>query len=315
LGVCKRNSGYLPIPLKYYAAHTGRWGGSDLINLQNLPTRDANKKSLKNSIIAPPGHTIVNADLSHIEARVLAWLAGQDDVVQAFAEGRDIYCEDATKAYGRVITKADKKERFVGKVMRLSLGFGTSYAKLQNTLRLQGDVFLPMHECMGLVNTWRGNNMNIVKLWATGEKTLKQLAYWPESGDTFYFDKHNLLPVIPAGIALPNGMLIKYPNLRKAANRFVYDSRKGPTNIWSGAVVENLVQALARIIVGEYLVVLAETHQISLTVHDSLVLLVKTVDLEETVGHVQRVMSTPPTWAPGLPVAVEIKHGQSYGDC
>ena len=84
IGIGARNKGLLPIPLKYYGAHTGRWSGLDSVNLQTLPSRDKAKKALKNSIMAPPGHYIINCDSSQIEARVLAWWAGQDDVVEQF---------------------------------------------------------------------------------------------------------------------------------------------------------------------------------------------------------------------------------------
>ena len=80
--------GLLPVPVRYYAAHTGRWGGDDKINLQNLPSRGANGKKLKNSIISPAGHTLIDADSAQIEARVLAWLAEQDDLTEAFANNR-----------------------------------------------------------------------------------------------------------------------------------------------------------------------------------------------------------------------------------
>jgi len=81
--------GLLPVPIRYYAAHTGRWGGQDKINLQNLPSRGQNAKKLKSSIIAPEGHTLIDADSAQIEARVLAWLAGQNDLVSQFANGED----------------------------------------------------------------------------------------------------------------------------------------------------------------------------------------------------------------------------------
>jgi len=119
IDVGSRNKGKLPIPLKYYGAHTGRWSGMDKINLQNLPSRDKKKKALKNAVTAPAGHMVINCDSSQIEARVLVWVAGQEDVVRQFTEGRDVYCEFATKVYGRVITKADPIERFVGKTATL----------------------------------------------------------------------------------------------------------------------------------------------------------------------------------------------------
>ena len=91
INIGANNRGYLPVPLKYYGAHTGRWSGLDSVNFQNLPSRDKHKKALKNAIIAPPNHSIINSDSSQIEARVLAWLAGQSDVVKQFANKEDVY--------------------------------------------------------------------------------------------------------------------------------------------------------------------------------------------------------------------------------
>jgi DNA polymerase len=83
--------GALPIPLRYYAAHTGRWGGSDKINLQNLP-----KGVIRKGIIVPSGYTLIDSDSSQIEARVLAWFAGQNDVVEQFRNKEDVYKHMAT---------------------------------------------------------------------------------------------------------------------------------------------------------------------------------------------------------------------------
>ena len=91
--------GLLPVPVRYYAAHTGRWGGDDKINLQNLPSRGPNGKKLKSSIVAPEGHSLIDCDSSQIEARVLAWLAGQDDLTKQFADGEDVYKYMASSIY------------------------------------------------------------------------------------------------------------------------------------------------------------------------------------------------------------------------
>ena len=89
--------GKLPIPLSYYAAHTGRWGGADKINLQNLPSRGANGGKLKKAIKAPAGYVMIDSDSSQIEARMLAWWAEQDDLVEAFERKEDVYKKMATK--------------------------------------------------------------------------------------------------------------------------------------------------------------------------------------------------------------------------
>lgn len=107
--------GALPVPIKYYAAHTGRFGGSDKINLQNLPSRGINGGKLKKAIKAPEGYSIIDADSAQIEARVLAWLAGQEDLVQAFAKKEDVYKKMAASIYGKPEADITKPERFVGK--------------------------------------------------------------------------------------------------------------------------------------------------------------------------------------------------------
>ena len=114
----------MPVPFKYSGAHTHRFSGDWSINLQNLPRDSELRKALR----APKGKVVVAVDTSQIEARINAMLSGQKDLVDAFREGRDVYCEFATVIYGRQITKADKVERFVGKTAVLSLGYGSGAA-------------------------------------------------------------------------------------------------------------------------------------------------------------------------------------------
>ena len=126
--------GLLPVPVRYYAAHTGRWGGDDKINLQNLPSRGTHGKKLKRSIIAPQGHTLVEADSSQIEARVLAWFAQQDDLTEAFAKGEDVYKKMASRIYDVPEEDITKEQRFVGKTTILGAGYGMGALKFQAQL-------------------------------------------------------------------------------------------------------------------------------------------------------------------------------------
>lgn len=311
-----RNKGKLPIPLKYYGAHTGRWSGMDAVNLQNLPSRDKKKKALKHAIMAPEGHIIINSDSSQIEARILAWWAGQDDVVKAFANKEDLYCLDASKVYGRTITKADVVERFVGKTMRLGLGYGTGAAKLRHTLKTQPPgADLTEKECKKLVQTWRNSNDSIVSLWSECDKVLKDMM--SNSSKTQYsVAEHDCVTYIPkTGLLLPNGLAIKYEGLEIREKKVVHKSRKGVVSIWGGAVVENVVQALARIVIAEQMLSIKERYRIVLTVHDAAVVLAKEDEKDEAIDYITKIMSTPPSWAPDLPVSCEAKFGRSYGDC
>jgi len=309
-----RNRGRLPIPLKYYGAHTGRWSGMDSVNLQNLPSRDKKKKALKNSVVAPPDHYVINCDSSQIEARVLAWLAGQEDVVEQFRAGEDVYSIFASKIYGRPISKANPVERFVGKTCILGLGYGTGAAKLQHTLKTQPPgADLTEQNCKHIVDLYRRQNDKISGLWRSCDRALTQLMRG--TADGFYLGEGEALSVDKEGVRLPNGLYIRYSNLRLEDDKMVYDSRKGAVNIWGGAMVENVVQALARIIVGEQMLKLRERYRPVLTVHDAAVLVVPVAEIEEAIDFVTKVMSTPPDWCLNLPVACEAKYGESYGEC
>jgi DNA polymerase I-like protein with 3'-5' exonuclease and polymerase domains len=319
IGIGARNKGKLPIPLKYYGAHTGRWAGSDKVNFQNLPARDKKKKALKNAVIAPDGYKVINADSSQIEARVLVWLAGQDDVVQWYKEDRDVYCEFASTVYDRPITKANKTERAVGKTCILGLGYGTGWAKLQQTLKLAASVTLDEQECKRLVSVYRNVNSRVIDLWRECEEALRDIASWPEGKQPYPIGKHNALHATPQGIKLPNGLYIKYPGLTwdtsEAKSKYVYKSRRGFISIWGGSVVENVVQALARIIIGEQMLIVNRKYRPVLTVHDAVVNVVPENEVNDAMEYIINTMSTPPDWATGLPVACEAHYGVSYGDC
>lgn len=312
-----RNRGRLPVPLRYYGAHTGRWSGSDAVNFQNLPSRDKKKKALKNSVVAPHGHVIINCDSSQIEARVLAWLAGQEDVTKQFANGEDVYSIFATKIYKKPISKANPVERFVGKTCVLGLGYGTGAKKLQHTLKTQPPgADLPEDECKRIVDLYRSANHKIPALWHECDLALNHLAAWPAGAKDYALGQHKCVWISAQGIRLPNGLHIRYPKLRKSNDRFIYESRKGIQSIWGGAMVENIVQALARIIVGEQMLEMRrQGYRPVLTVHDAAVIVVKKDEQEQAVKAITTVMSTPPSWAPGLPVSCEAKYGESYGEC
>jgi DNA polymerase len=316
IGIGSRNRSRLPIPLKYYGAHTGRWAGTDSVNFQNLPSRDKKKKTLKRSIMAPAGHVIINCDSSQIEARVLAWLAGQDDVTRQFANGEDVYSIFASKVYKKPITKADPVERFVGKTCILGLGYGTGAKKLQHTLKTQPPgADLPEEECKRIVDLYRESNHMITDLWRECDSALTHLASWPHQLRPYSIGKEGVIAVTASGIRLPNELFIRYPDLRLSDKKYIYKSRRGVTSIWGGAMVENIVQALARIIVGEQMLKIRERYRPVLTVHDAAVIVAPKNELDKAVAFITEVMSTPPDWATGLPVACEAKYGESYGDC
>ena len=154
----------LPGPVSYYGAHTGRWSGTDKINLQNLPSRGKNGKKLKKTIGAPEGYLLVEADLSQIEARMVAWLAGQDDLVAAFAKGEDVYKIMAAKIYGIPIEEVTGQQRFIGKGVILGCGYGMGAVRFKEQIGGMG-VEITEQESQRIVQTYRSTYTSIKKLW------------------------------------------------------------------------------------------------------------------------------------------------------
>lgn len=319
IDIGSRNKGLLPIPLKYYGAHTGRWSGSDKVNFQNLPSRDVKKKALKNAVMSPDGFKVINCDSSQIEARVLVWLSGQDDITEWYREGRDVYCEFASKVYDRAITKSDFTERAVGKTCILGLGFGTGALKLQNVLKLGANVSFEEEECRRLVSIYRDINNKVVEFWHECNQMLSDLVVWPAGKEPYYLGRPGVLLVTPKGIKLPNGLYITYPRLKldtsESRPQYVYKSRRGEISVWGGVVTENVVQALARIIVGEQMIQINARYRPLLTVHDAVVCVAANGEEEEAKKFIMGIMSTAPEWAKGLPVTCESGSGDTYGDC
>lgn len=320
LGISARNNQKLPIPLKYYGAHTGRWAGADKVNFQNLPSRDKKKKALKNAVIPPDDHVIMNVDSSQIEARILAWLAGQDDVVEQFARGDDVYSVFASKVFNREVSKKTPTERFIGKTCVLGLGYGTGWLKLQHTLKTSPPgASLSDDECKRIVKVYRGVNDKVIKLWEKCDKALADIANWNEEREPYYLDKHQAVIVTKEGLKLPNGLMIYYPELKSkmenGRKKFTYKSRQGTISIWGGSVVENVVQALARIVIGEQMIKCKTKLRPVLTVHDAIVCIAKEEEKDEALKFLTDVMSQPPEWAKGLPVTCEGDYADNYGDC
>ena len=321
ISIATRNNNQLPIPLKYYGAHTGRWAGIDKVNFQNLPSRDKKKKALKNAILPPDGHVIMNVDSSQIEARILVWLAGQHDVVEQFRKGEDVYSVFASKVFNREVSKKTPTERFIGKTCVLGLGYGTGAKKLQHTLKTSPPgADLSDQECQRIVKVYRDVNHEVIKLWDKCDKALKFMASWPEGKPFYYLDNRKSILVTPGGLRLPNGLYIYYPDLEWKTDEsirggYVYKSRRGQVNIWGGAMVENVVQALARIVVGEQMIAINERYKPVLTVHDAIICTAPKDEAQEALDFLMAEMSKAPAWAEGLPITCEGGYGDNYGEC
>jgi DNA polymerase len=308
--------GNLPVPIRYYAAHTGRFGGDDKINLQNLPSRGANANQLKKAIVAPPGYTIIDADSAQIEARVLAWLAEQDDLVEAFATGKDVYKKMAAAIYAVREEDVTKDQRFVGKTTILGAGYGMGAVKFQAQLKTFG-VEVDLEEARRIIDIYRRTNDAITRLWRAAQNALVNLS----RGDNAPLGRAGVLELVPdeRAIRLPSGLLMRYDDLKfdqtEKGVEFHYQTRKGRTRIYGGKVIENVCQAIARCIIAEQMLKISKRYKVVLTVHDAIAVCVRDSEVEEAQKYVEDCMRWVPEWATGLPVNCESGAGKSYGDC
>ena len=308
--------GTLPVPVRYYAAHTGRWGGDDKINLQNLPSRGPNGKMLKKSIVAPAGYTLIDCDSSQIEARVLAWFAGQDDLTDAFRNKEDVYVKMAARIYETSEDQITKDQRFVGKTTILGAGYGMGAVKFQAQLKSFG-TDISLDEARRIINIYRDANWKISHVWREAQHMVAAM----ERGDSYQFGKKGVLEVIGnrEAIRLPSKLLMRYQDLRgeqgERGIEYSYKTRRGRTRIYGGKVIENVCQALARCVIGDQMLLINNKYRAVLTVHDSVIACVPESEAETAQQYVEKCMRYVPTWAEGLPLECESGVANAYGDC
>jgi len=263
---------------------------------------------------------LLDSDSSQIEARTLAWLAGQDDLVEAFDRGEDVYKIMASAIYGKTTEQISKDERFVGKTTILGAGYGMGAAKFQAQLK-NFNVSIELAEAKRIIDTYRLTYPMIPELWKSAGQALKAILQKQYTT----LGRNDLLKVEgDNGIILPNSLRLRYPNLRLHENEegkaeIVYDTKKGraiiPNRIYGGKVVENVCQALARIVIGEQMLMIAKKYRVVMTVHDAIACIVPEAEAETAKEFVELCMRLRPAWAPELPLNCEAGYGQSYGDC
>lgn len=327
LDIAKR--GPMPIMLLYYgAANTGRFSGGDGTNPQNLPRGGV----LRESIMPPKGYTLVACDSSQIEARTLAWFAGVHDLVEGFRNNEDIYSKFASSVYGKPINKHDHpEERHVGKTCILGLGYSVGATKLQYSLA-NGfiRVNLPLEECQRIVQLYRSQYDAIPRLWRECQNAIQNMfnGYDCTVGVGCPLEVNG----VEKTITLPNKMKLRYPDLQSEINErgfpeYTYQKKRFRARLYGGSLTENIIQALARIIVSYQMCKIRQfldeeskqkgdgrIRKVVHMVHDEVIVVVPD-DEAETVKHkMEEIMSTPPKWAPSLPVSCEAGLGKTYGE-
>lgn len=298
---------WFPVSLQYWAAHTGRFGGFDKTNLQNL-TRGS---VLRKGLVAPEGYEVIAADYSQIEARINAALAGQWDLVEQFLLGEDVYSLFASRVYGYEVNKNDyPDERFVGKTGILGLGYQMGPNRFYDTMAQYGHP-VDMDFATDVVNKYRMAYPKIKQQWYAFNDLIAAMA----SGVKM---RYGPVTTEKDTLWLPNGMPIYYPELSHdpSTNNYTYNNGRELKTLYGAKLVENVVQALARVLMTWAETKLADRGlYAAMSVHDELVYVVPEQHTPQVKLALKAVMTTPPAWLPKLPVACEIESGPSYGDC
>jgi DNA polymerase I-like protein with 3'-5' exonuclease and polymerase domains len=280
--------------------------GGDKLNWQNM----GRGSFLRRAVRAPAGYKIVAVDSSNIEARVLDWLAGED--LSVYMTG-DPYCALASKIYDKPVTEDDKAERMLGKIAKLGLGYGMGAMKFITTCKGWGVDIDPQFAEM-VVDVYRNSNLRVKALWKRFNDIIPALA---TNKQGHVIDPRELLITDDMSIILPNGLKIMYPELSydRKTREYSFYNGKSREKLYGGKITENVVQALARIIVIDQTLELSEHYPVSLTVHDEAVMVVPERDAEHAAQLSKDLFSTPPIWAPDLPLAAKASIGDTYADC
>lgn len=319
------SGGTMPIPLRYSGAHTHRLSGEWKINMQNLPAGRGKKVSkLRKALIAPPGYVVLVADLAQIECRIAAWLCQQLDLMDQFATGKDPYSILASAIFGFIV---DKKvhllERFIGKSGVLGLGFGCGADKFFNmVLRAARGMGMDMTNLLKVwvpnlaqksVSTYRQINLAICAAWRQLDNILD--TSWCGATGPVKWGPGGVVEIGHGYVLLPNGMKLVYEVIPKDQDGWRYRYGKKTYKMYGCKFLENIVQALARIVVMNASLRLWDLgYKFRLQAHDELAFIVREDDAENAMAIVLREMTRRPSWAPDLPLAAEAKYGKSYGD-
>lgn len=313
---------FMPVPLKFSGAHTHRLSGDWQLNFQNLGARKT--KRLRSALYAPPGFTVLAVDAAQIEARLVAYICGQLDLLEMFRNGEDTYASFASDIYGRTITKTDKFERFNGKTCILGLGFQMSDGKLLITLRNGAreagiEAVYELSQCTTWVYKYRSRFKQIKGEWERLDWLVERIANGAADGQ-------KVGPCLVDGktVILPSGLRLYYDNLALGSDgNYWYTFGSQRKMLYGAKLLENVVQALDRQHVIESAlrmekraraIGLAEDGRIVANIHDENVYVVADENLSTLRSIALEEMERSPWWAPDIPLKAEAKVGQNFGE-
>jgi len=323
LGFPHHGEHVLPIALRIAGARTHRLSGDWKCNFQNL----GRESTIRNAVMAPPGHMLVKADAAQIEARFLAWYCGQEDLLEQFRQGLDVYALFASRLFGYTVTKeTHKRERFLGKTGVLGCGYQcgpdkfAAMVKSLSVLTFGGVIELTVEEAVSFVAlyrqindriSWKWNWLNTVALpFMANHRNRDTGATMPDGPVTF---GHN-------EVTGPSNLKMFYPSLEKrSGGEWTYIDVGEFNKIYGGKLIENIIQHLARVFIMQVaLRMVPHTEELRarlvLQSHDELVYCVPTEQVEILKGLLRHEMTTPSSWCSAIPLATEVKVGPNYGN-
>jgi DNA polymerase bacteriophage-type len=334
----RASGGKVRVPLKYYGCHTGRWSGEQQVNLGNLGGSGRGKeigksiRQIRRTIKAPPSYLFALSDSAQIEARKLAWFAGQEDLLEEFRNGGDPYSTLASELFQCKVWKwgDDDVEEYPGQKKKLTIyrgfgkdavlgcGYGMGVSKFFYRC-YSNDELRPLFDSgeydvafiEKLINTYRTKYSRVPKFWGMVERAWRlvtkypghteevdgRLKFWHKDGVTF--------------MELPSGRIMRYLDAkvvtRYGQEELRHRGKNGAVSIWGGAITGNIVQAASRdslrdwILAVEYDLHIPVVHH----VYDEIVGMVPEHKAEEGLKAIIEVMETAPAWAEGMPYKAE----------
>lgn len=312
----------MPMPYNYCGAHTFRWSGAGSINVQNLRRiiiDKATKKIIQGHqrlcLLAPSGQRVVVSDSSQIELRFNMWFCGQEDVLAVLRANGDVYSHTASTHFGFAVTKdTHPVERAFGKLLDLGLGYGMGAVKFRISCAVgfmgTAPVHMTLEEAYNTVNKYRATHAAVSGMW----KWLSDVIIPAMSSKTCHI-KYKCVVFEHESVLLPNGMRLQYPGLAvNDSGDWTYMVGGHIAKLYGGLLLENIIQALARIPIGEQLLTVDahdDVHAVGIT-HDEIIAVSPAERADEVLTYVLGVMSQTPVWAPGLPLAAEGGHDIRY---
>lgn len=300
-----------------------------LLDMLYGPTMDALADSVRGMIIANPGHELVAMDFSAIEARVLAWLAGEEKVLDIFRTHGKIYEHAASGIYRKPIEEVTKAERQIGKVAVLALGYGGGVGAFQSMARVYG---VKVEDALAdeIKRAWRESHAKIVHYWydlegaAINAVELGCVCKAGAAGRQVAFKKNGSF----LWCKLPSGRVLCYPYPSVKQIETPWGEMKSALHFWGvngvtkkweeqktygGSLSENITQAVARDLLAESMLRLEHNgYPVVMHVHDEAVVEIPATAGDDVAHQIEQIMAVVPGWAKGLPVAAEGWRARRY---